>query len=227
MGGLHLRVARRRCSRSGICQAVNPCAPSRRTQIRLRLALALSPDSRTAFVGSADNAKLFDLGVGEEVRTFSGGSSVTSVAFSPDGLTAISGGLDHKLKLWDLETGQELQTFSGHEGQVTSVAFSPVERKVLSGSWDSTMRLWDIDGGTDICSFPAAVIRGRVAGVAFSPDGRTGLSGSDDRTLELWDLVNRKKGGTLSKSSEQYSGFSGVAISHDGGAVLAVAPAQR
>ena len=92
--------------------------------------LALSPDSRTAFVGSADNGvDVFDLGVGEEVRTFSGGSSVTSVAFSPDGLTAISGGLDHKLKLWDLETGQELQTFSGHEGQVTSVAFSLVEAK--------------------------------------------------------------------------------------------------
>jgi membrane-associated protease RseP (regulator of RpoE activity) len=62
---------------------------------------------------------------------------VGSVAFSPDGRTALSAGGDDKtLKLWDTATGQELRTFTGHSDRVTSVAFSPDGGTALSGSRD-------------------------------------------------------------------------------------------
>ena len=35
--------------------------------------------------------------------------SVTSVAFSPDGKTALSGSADNMVKLWDLATGREIR----------------------------------------------------------------------------------------------------------------------
>ena len=41
-------------------------------------------------------------------------SSVSSVAISPDGRTALSGGWDKTLRLWDLATGTERRTFTGH-----------------------------------------------------------------------------------------------------------------
>jgi WD40 repeat protein len=50
--------------------------------------------------------------------------SVTSVAFAPDGKTALSGGEDSTLRLWDLASGREIRTFVGHSGSVTSVAFA-------------------------------------------------------------------------------------------------------
>ena len=153
-----------------------------------------------AVVGTADNTlKLFDLEMGHEVRNFASDSIVTSVAFSPDGLTALSGGLDSKLKLWDLETGKELRTFTGHERQVTNVAFSPTERKKFLSEQASisTMRLWGIDDGKQLHSFRAAEIRGPASGVAFSPTAVPPL-GSDDRTLELWDLDSGNKVRTLS-----------------------------
>ena len=81
--------------------------------------------------------------------------SVLSVAFSPDGRTALSGsgelgGQDHTVRLWDLATGREVRRMEGHTEPVRSVAFSPDGRYALSGSgsWESTdhtLRLWEFD----------------------------------------------------------------------------------
>jgi WD40 repeat protein len=70
---------------------------------------------------------------------------VFSVAFSPDGQTALSGSYE-TLKLWDVATGKELLTFTGHSGTVSSVAFSPDGRTALSGNQDKTLELWELPG---------------------------------------------------------------------------------
>src|SRR3972149_2774551 len=69
---------------------------------------------------------------------------IESIAFSPDGRLAVSGGWDKSMVLWDVETGREVRRFSGHSDSVASVAFSPDGGYVLSGSWDRTLRLWDV-----------------------------------------------------------------------------------
>jgi hypothetical protein len=51
------------------------------------------------------------------IRTFGGHTEwVFSVAFSPDGRTALSGSGDKTLKLWDVATGNEIITFKGRTG---------------------------------------------------------------------------------------------------------------
>jgi WD40 repeat protein len=51
----------------------------------------------------------------QSLCTFSGHSNVVnSVAFSPDGRTALSGSDDSTLRLWEMATGKELRTFRGH-----------------------------------------------------------------------------------------------------------------
>jgi WD40 repeat protein len=54
-------------------------------------------------------------------------SGVTSVAFAPDGKTALSGSQDKTLRLWDLASGREIRKFEGHSGEVFSVA-TPLRR---------------------------------------------------------------------------------------------------
>src|SRR5258708_430325 len=69
-------------------------------------------------------------------------STVTSVAFSPDGTLMVSGSFDKTLKLWRVSDGALLRTFTGHTAEVKSVAFSPDGATVASGSYDQTVKLW-------------------------------------------------------------------------------------
>jgi WD40 repeat protein len=109
---------------------------------------------------------------------------VNSVAFSPDGKTALSGSWDNTLRLWDVASGQSIRTFIGHISSVKSVAFSPDGKTVLSGSDDNDLRLWDVASSQTIRTYSAHT--SSVNSVAFSPDGKTAFSSSDDHTLRLW-----------------------------------------
>src|SRR5262245_37705245 len=69
------------------------------------------------------------LGVGlcQEVWTW-----IDSVAFSPNGTLALSGGNNGTVKLWDLVVGRLVRTFNGDAKAVHAVAFSPDGNSVLS-----------------------------------------------------------------------------------------------
>ena len=139
---------------------------------------------------------------------------VTSIAFSPDGKTFVSGSADNTLKLWDVSTGKEIRTFRGHSGDVTSVAFSPDGKIIISGSgglFDNTLKLWDVSTGKEIRTFRGH--SGGVTSVAFSPDGKTFVSGSDDNTLKLWDVSTGKEIRTFKGNSDRVWS---VAFSPDG-----------
>ncbi len=135
----------------------------------------------------------------QKLKTFSGHvTEVYSVAFSPDGKTALSGGEDYTLILWNIATGKKLKTLKGHSYHVHSVAFSPDGKTALSGGGekDKTLKLWDITSGKELKSFIGH--SNAVKTVAFSPDGKTALSGSTDNTIKLWDIASGKELKTIS-----------------------------
>ena len=70
--------------------------------------------------------------------------NVTSVAFSPDGMTLAGGSWDRTARLWDVQTGEQKQVFSGHISSVESVVFSPDGATLASGSRDGTVLLWKV-----------------------------------------------------------------------------------
>lgn len=138
-------------------------------------------------------------------------SSVTSVAFSPDGKLLASGSFDKTVKLWDVGAGQAVKTLAGHTGEVLSVAFSPDGKLLASSSRDKTIKLWDMATGQAL-----KTLSGHddwVFSVAFSPDGKLLASGSGDETIKLWEVATGRLTKTL---SEHASYVTSVAFSPDG-----------
>ncbi|MYK41387.1 MAG: T9SS type A sorting domain-containing protein, partial [Gemmatimonadetes bacterium] len=89
--------------------------------------------------------RLWDVSSEQEIATLQGHTDrVTSVSFSPDGQTLVSGSLDQTVRLWDVSTRQELAILQGHADGITSVSFSLDGQTLASSSWDKTILLWDM-----------------------------------------------------------------------------------
>ena len=93
-------------------------------------------------VGPASQCSKDDESHLKELRSLPHEGMLCSVALSPDGRRALSGGFDRTMRLWDVEVGKQLGSFPGHSELVYHVAFSPDGRRALSSSFDKTIRLW-------------------------------------------------------------------------------------
>jgi WD40 repeat protein len=141
--------------------------------------------------------------------------AVSSVAFSPDGKRALSGGDDGTVRLWDVASGKELRRLDGHREAVTAVAFSPDGRLAATGGRDRTIRLWDLDAGRERARLEGHL--GAVLSVAFSPAGDWLLSGGEDKTLRLWDV---KKAAEVRRFAGHTAAVTAVAFSPGGAQAL-------
>lgn len=184
-------------------------APSRFIHAAIPNSVAFSPDGKFALYGGSglpdpdgpgivpgSQLKLWDVATGRKLRNFVGhAGDVNSVAISPDGKFALSGGgnvLSPELKLWDVATGRELRSFVGHAGTVASVAFSPDGKFALSRG--SELKLWDVATGRELRSL---AIRGGSSW-ALSRDHRFAIVGGGDYLntrgeLTVWDIATGRQ----------------------------------
>ncbi|MBD2255300.1 NACHT and WD repeat domain-containing protein [Nostoc parmelioides] len=167
---------------------------------------------------------------------------VSSVAYSPDGKSIVSGCEDNTLQIWNARTGEPIGTRLGNPlkkevgSGVTSVAFSPYGQRIASGHADNTVRLWNAITGVPIGNplvhgdatssqliFDQTVTAyNSVNSVAFSPDGKYIISGSGDDTVRVWDANTGVPIGNPLKGHE--SSVYSVAYSPDGKYIVSGGP---
>ncbi|CAE6412529.1 unnamed protein product, partial [Rhizoctonia solani] len=125
------------------------------------------------------------------LATWNLGSTVRSIAYSPDGTRVAAGCNDDTVRIMNAHHGTPLlDPLQGHTGSVRSVAFSPDGKLVASGSLDQTVRVWNAYTGAAITG-PLQAHERYVASVSFSPNGMQVVSGSGDHSICIWNAYNR------------------------------------
>ncbi len=167
-----------------------------RCQSRLRLVhegsvrcLAYDPDSSRLITGGRDRElRTWDAETLEFINLFHDcPDTVTSLTFTPDGLTLAAGVANGSVLLHESIDGRLRATLQAGD-YVAAIACSPDGRLLASGNRDGQIHLWHVPTASG-----RAVLRGHdgiVSALAFTPDGRTLVSGSQDGTVRLWDVAS-------------------------------------
>ncbi|RKP26065.1 WD40-repeat-containing domain protein [Syncephalis pseudoplumigaleata] len=149
--------------------------------------VAAHPTDPTLFAtgGGDDKAYLWRADTGETVTTLERHTdSVTSIAFSHDGLYLATGGMDGKVNVWQVGDAAHIATLDGPD-EVEWIDWHPKGHILLAGARDTTLWMWQLPSGR--CMHVFAGHSGAVTCGQFTPDGKWVVSGAEDGTLILWD----------------------------------------
>jgi WD40 repeat protein len=198
--------------------------PIRQTLAGRALALAGSPDSRTAIVLDLGGTLSFYDSVAGTVRGATcgpaAGRPLLCGAIAPDGNTLAVADMN-TVFLAEVNSGKEVGRVALPRGLNRVLAFSP-DRRLLAvgragGDTEGEVVLWDVAARKQLATLPGP--RGVVVSLAFSPDGNTLAAGSQEGAVRVWPLTGA---GEVPSIAEQAKAISALAYSPDGGK-LAVA----
>jgi WD40 repeat protein len=156
-------------------------------------ALAFSPGGTILAVsGLTDMLEgelvLLDSRNGRQLAALRSNSSIQpptyALAFTPDGLRLVTGGLGTKVQLWEVPSGRLVDEWVGHSAYITCLAISPDGRTLATGSGKGLIRLWSLEERAELLTLPAHEFH--VESLRFSSDGRLLASAGRDGRVRLW-----------------------------------------
>lgn len=148
------------------------------------LALAISSKNILVTGGLEKHLRLRNVETGKLLRSVSGNSSISSVAFTPDGKLIAAGGFDRNIRLWEIATGQEIGNLISHSDRVSALTFNAEGNILVSGGWDGTVCLWQLNTGELINTFKGH--RDKIICLKINWHKKTIFTASSDSTIKVW-----------------------------------------
>ena len=129
---------------------------------------------------------------------------ISTVQFSADGKTLISGSRDGTLHKWNLITGENVKPFGKAEyGKYHLLPFIPDSTTLARITTDKTIQLFDIETGDILLTLTGYL--GSINSLALSADGTTLATAPDNKMIQLWDMRTRRYKATIHTESPLYS----------------------
>jgi WD40 repeat protein len=121
------------------------------------------------------------------------GGKVNTVAVSPDGKLALSGGLDGSVHLFALPSGKWVRALHDGSSWIESVGFLPEGKLAFSADVGGTIRIFDVVSGKQVRSFGA--VGESFSEATPSPDGKqlVAVGGARAGALHVYDVSNGRE----------------------------------
>ena len=190
--------------------------------------ITYSPDGAQIAVSTYTGIWIYDAHTGKELNLLTGqhGEPYVSAAYSSDGKTIATGGVDGTVQLWNTRTGEIINTFKCPEEYIGYIKYSSDGQVIAIKGADNTIELWNARTGKHFKSLsgheePNTLYEGHpvasIISFAFSPDGKTIVSGGGDKTVRLWNVHTGENIETLTGHTEEVIA---VAYSPDGKTIV-------
>jgi WD40 repeat protein len=160
-----------------------------------------------------------DLQTGRDVHLLpEGKTSISGLAFSPDGRTLAVVSHISGVQIWETVTGQLRETFDKLKGQATAAAFTPDGKSLIVGT-SKAIHVFELKSGKEIRQFgPDHLWPGSLA---VTSDSKTLAVPLSEGAVALWDLTTGRE--IRRWQTEFFWGASGVAFSPDDKVLLTTA----
>lgn len=183
--------------------------------------LAFAPKNYNFLLAIPDKRKaisIYDSVTGELKHTLKGhDSSVSSIAFSPDGRRLASASGDSSVFLWDTETGQKIKEFTDEKQTIYQLVFNFDASLLATTNNKNLIDLWDVNTGEHIRTL-SRDIKG-IRGIAFNPDFRSLYSFSRDGMFRQWNVFTGENTLSVYYDFNYYNDFS---VNPDGSEMVAL-----
>lgn len=139
-----------------------------------------------ALISTADDGTLrvWNLADGKQLRAIGHGSPIVSLAVSPDGKWAATGGNDKLVKTWNLADGAAQRVLNVHTHPVLALAVSRDGKRLATAGADNLLFVWDAARGRLLHSYQGHT--GAIHALTFAADSKIVVSGSVDKSLGIW-----------------------------------------
>jgi WD40 repeat protein len=151
------------------------------THERQIMSVALSRDAATALTGTSENLKRWDLKTGKELLLYGekDKSSVTALAYLPEGKCFLAGFRGGEVRLYEVERNKHVRAFKakGELSFVWHLAPSQDGKRFVSADYQPTVSLWETETGKELGTLRVDKkgAEEAVTGIALGDDKKTVL----------------------------------------------------